>query len=306
MFVQDTKRTIPSLTPAFFSNKIFTSIQEELKEILQLPTPIGIYDSGLGGLQVLWNLYQVMPHKNFLYFADLHHMPYGNRSADEIVELSKKNSHFLEEQGCTLVIAACHTSTTWLKAAHFTPSKCFLSMADSVYAVVQNAVFQDNIKEITILATQGTLNSGVYQEYFTRTMPQLTLRTVPCPHWVPAIESQDEVQKRKAVIEILHHINTTPAIVYGCTHFSEMDSLLQEYLPFSCLRLDPGIALANIFKEHAQVFSSSALEYSCRDRVRVFTNVTWAPQLALFLKKFSNMQGSVEYIPPEKILECSL
>ena len=191
--------------------------------------------------------------------------------------------------------------TTWLQSSTLIPSKYFLSMADSLYTVVQNAVVEKNISEITLLATQGTLNSGIYQEYFTRMMPTLDVRSVPCPGWVPTIESQDEDQKRRAVVGMLHHINATPAIVYGCTHFSEMDTLLQEYLPSSCLRLDPGVTLAGILKAHSKTSSCHPLEYSSKNQIRVLTNVTWAPQLGSFLKKFPKMCASIEYVAPEKV-----
>ena len=298
---QPFEQTLKSLTSLGVSDVVFNSSRDDLYDVLNLSDPVGIYDSGLGGLQVLWNLYQAMPYRRFVYFADLYHMPYGDRCASTIIELSQNNARFLEQQGCSLIIAACHTSTTWLKSKNLTPSKYFLSMADSLYSVVEHAVWENKISEITLLTTQGTLNSGIYQEYFARRMPTLHLRSISCPGWVPTIESQDEEQKRSAVVQMLHHINTTPAIVYGCTHFSAMDTLLQEYLPSSCLRLDPGIALAETLKAHSTTDFCHSLERSFKDQVRVVTNVTRAPQLESFLKKFPKMYISIEYISWEKV-----
>ena len=250
-----------------------------LASVLHADAPIGVFDSGLGGLRVLYQLVQAMPYKDFIYLADLRNMPYGGRSSHEIVELSHRNIQWLGEQGCKLVLAACHTSTTCLEA-----SKCvisapyFLNMARSLYDVVHDAVVQHALNSVVVLATERTVASGVYQTKLSQRLPNTLCSAVACPTWVPAIESGSDVEKRRAVLDIIPGIAYADAIVYGCTHFSEMDSLLSEYLPHT-VRLDPALTLARLLAECVQPNQ----RIGC-GTVRVFTNVEQASLLAHYTK----------------------
>ncbi|ETZ04927.1 MULTISPECIES: glutamate racemase [Holospora] len=281
---------------SFSSCLILGELQDKLQDVLDYP--IGIYDSGLGGIKVLLDLYRAMPDRRFVYFADLHHMPYGERSSDSVVQLSQNNVKFLEKQGCILIVAACHTSTTCLKANNIVPSNYFISMAESLYAVIQEAVSEQCISEVTVLTTQRTLDSGVYQAHLLQKMPRLTLHVVACPSWVLAIESQDEDEKYKAVKEILPYIYNTSAIVYGCTHFSEMDAVLKACLPSKCLRLDPSSALCGALKRKGGRKPKNLID---SNQIRVITNGALAPQLEHFIKHFSGKCSGVEYISPTKL-----
>ncbi|ETZ07126.1 glutamate racemase [Holospora obtusa F1] len=277
---------------SFASSFILKSFENRLQDVFKYP--IGIYDSGLGGLNVLLALYNVMPTRCFVYFADLRHMPYGNRSSDSIAKLSKDNVKFLEKQGCSIIVSACHTSTTCLSAMNIVPSKHFVSMEASMYAIIQEAVIQNKISEVTILATQRTIDSYVYQNYLYHTLPDLKVRMIACPSWVIAIESQEENKKRSAVFDILPDIKNSHAIVYGCTHFSEMDKILEEELPFECLRLDPNLALAKALKEQEKTLPLNDVEFN--HQICVFTNVSFAPQLENFLKQFPKDCAKIEYV----------
>lgn len=255
--------------------------------------PIGLFDSGLGGLRVLQHLYQAVPWKDFIYFADLRHMPYGNRSSESVLELSQKNVNILQSYGCNLVIAACHTSTTCLKAEKVVPSPHFLSMAESVYTSVHQCVQERCIDEIVILGTERTVQSCVYQDALRTMFPGVRCSAVACPSWVPAIEAEDEEAKQAAVLEMLPHFYNAKAIVYGCTHFSDMERLLQTYLSKTCVLLDPAIVLAETLK--ASMECSKELRSGS---IHIITNVQKAPQLERSAQMFCFGRGvtTIEYV----------
>lgn len=250
--------------------------------------PIGVFDSGLGGVRVLQRLFQAMPYKDFMYFADLRHMPYGGRPSEDIVALSQRNIQWLSQKGCELVLAACHTSTTCLEISQFVSYPYFLNMANSLYDTVHHAVATHSLNSVVILATEGTVGSKVYQTALSQRFPHLDCRAVACSDWVLAIESGNEVEKREAVSGMLSHINSVDALVYGCTHFSEMERLLEEYAPH-VLRLDPAYTLAATLHRH--VFS---LTKERSGTVRIFTNVEYAPLLERHAEDLFGV--GVEYI----------
>jgi glutamate racemase len=255
---------------------------------LNLERPIGVFDSGLGGLRVLKHLFQAMPYKDFMYFADLRHMPYGARASENIVALSQHNIQWLSQKGCKLVLAACHTSTTCLEVSQSVSYPYFLSMANSLYETIHHATTQHGLNSVAILGTEATIRSQVYQRALSRRLPKLQCRGVACPTWVSAIESGSETAKRYVVHSILSQLEGVDALVYGCTHFSEMECLLQEYAP-NVLRLDPACTLASTLRGHVSFLPTQRC-----GTVRVFTNVA----RALLLKQYAeDMFGvAVEYI----------
>ncbi len=261
---------------------------KSMSSALDADFPIGVFDSGLGGLRVLHHLFQAMPYKNFIYFADLHHMPYGARSTNDIVRLSQKNIQWLSQKGCQLVLAACHTSTTCLENSKTVLPPYFLNMAPSLYDTVHSATLQHSLKSVAILATEVTVRSQVYQAGVSGLLPDLELRALACPSWVPAIESGSQAAKRDAVYAMLPHLDGVDALIYGCTHFSEMESLLQEYIP-TVLRLDPACTLASALREHMHPSSNQTA-----GTVRIFTNVTSAPLLEHHAERMFGVD--VEYI----------
>lgn len=255
---------------------------------LNADVPIGVFDSGLGGLRVLHHLFQAMPYKDFMYFADLRHMPYGARASEEIVALSQHNIQWLCQKGCEVVLAACHTSTTCVEASPLGLSyPYFLNMAHSLYDTVHRATTQHFLKSVVILGTERTVGSRVYQSALSHILPDVSCHAIACPAWVPAIESGNEVEKRRAVFDMLPHIDHADALVYGCTHFSEMETLLQEYAPH-VLRLDPACTLASTLHEHM-----ASPQKPRGGTVRVFTNVAYAPLLEQHAKTLFGV--SIEY-----------
>ncbi|RYE37836.1 MAG: glutamate racemase, partial [Sphingobacteriales bacterium] len=121
--------------------------------------PIGVFDSGIGGTSIWKEIHQLLPYENTIYLADSANAPYGQKSKEDIVKLSKKNTDFLLHKGCKIIVVACNTATTnairELRASYDIP---FIGIEPAIKPAAHNSRTQ----KIGILATKGTLNSELF------------------------------------------------------------------------------------------------------------------------------------------------
>ena len=176
------------------------------------PGPIGIFDSGYGGLTILHGIRQLLPQYDYLYLGDNARAPYGPRSFDVVYEFTRQAVHKLFEMGCHLIILGCNTAS---------------------------AVIGDLTKSrhVGVLATEGTIKSESYNLEIQKLHPDITVTGVACPFWVPLVEYNEadspgaDYFVKKRIDEIMHKDPQIDALILGCTHYPILMPKIKKYLP---------------------------------------------------------------------------
>jgi glutamate racemase len=193
------------------------------------PRPIGVFDSGMGGLTVLHECLVTLPHEDFLYLGDGARLPYGPRPLDEIRRFAAEIAGFLEGQGVKLVVAACNSAT----AAALPDLQLRLSvpvigvLAPEAHA----AVLATRNRRIGLLATEATVASGRYPELVRALDAGAEVVAVPCPRLVPLIEGDDPFGEEIAVAVREYAAPLKDArvdtVILGCTHYPLIRPIFQ-------------------------------------------------------------------------------
>ena len=228
---------------------------------------IGVFDSGSGGLTILKALTEQLPDQDFLYFGDHGNAPYGHRSNEQIVDLTKSGVARLMDAGCTLVILACNTAAAvalrslqenWLPV-HFPENRILgvlVPMVEAITGVPWSQQSQSpirNAEKILLLATQKTVASGAYEEEVNKRAPQVDLVQKACPGLVDAIEGGAGPLPLRGLIEGFISETTTDGVstaVLGCTHFPLIEGYFQAALPQGTSILSQPRIVANALADY--------------------------------------------------------
>ena len=216
---------------------------------------IGVFDSGIGGLTVLRALVARFPARAFLYLGDHAHVPYGNRPADEIVDLTRRGVEALFENGCRLVVLGCNTATAvaarrlqrdWLPGSRWRDGHNVLGIvAPTVEAATQTpwAVTTPqypqryNTDLVVVFGTRRTITSGVYAEEIRKRCPKVSVVEHACPGLAGAIEDRTPEPQLDAMVasEVTAALSLCAhpphRAILGCTHFPLVEHLFQRHLP---------------------------------------------------------------------------
>jgi glutamate racemase len=200
--------------------------------------PIGVFDSGYGGLTILSSIRERLPQYDYLYLGDNARAPYGGRSFDVIYEFTLEAVKFLFKQGCPLVIIACNTASA--KALRTIQQKDLpiLEPNNRVLGVIRPSTEEigalTNTKEVGVLATQGTVSSESYVIELSKFYPEILVHQHACPMWVPLIENHyyDKPAGKMIIEEDVNHLlNANPkidTIVLACTHYPILQPYIQQ------------------------------------------------------------------------------
>ena len=207
--------------------------------------PIGFFDSGLGGLSVWMEVNVKLPNEETIYLADSINAPYGVKSKDQIIHLAEKNTEFLLEHDCKIVVVACNTATTSaIKHLRDTYDVPFIGIEPAV----KSAALQTKKNKIGILATEGTLVSSLFLETSEKYTKDITTINQHGTGLVKLIEDGDlGSEELKLLVQHLLKDMVSEGIDYlvlGCTHYPFLIPILKEILPKSVKILDSGEAVA--------------------------------------------------------------
>lgn len=201
--------------------------------------PIGLFDSGVGGVTVLRELYRQMPNESVVYFGDTARLPYGKRSAEEIIDYAHEILEWMRQQGTKMVIMACNTSSAL--ALDAVRDQYEFPILGLILPGARAAVRAGS--RIGVISTEATAKSQAYAQAINEVNPQAKVWQVGCPKFVPLIEgnrigeSETEQAVREYVNPLLdNHIDT---LVYGCTHYPYLEPVLRKVLPDSVTLVDP-------------------------------------------------------------------
>ena len=200
--------------------------------------PIGVFDSGYGGLTVLAELRAQLPQHDFLYFGDNARAPYGDRSFDVVYDFTLEAVKFLFDQGCPLVILACNTASA--KALRTIQQKDLPLLAPNnrVLGVIRPSteVLGERSKSghVGILGTAGTINSGSYPIELAKFAPHVDVHQHACPMWVPLIENQQYAHEAgrlfiaEDVQALMNQHSAMDTILLACTHYPVLKQQIEQ------------------------------------------------------------------------------
>ena len=231
-------------------------------------SPIGVFDSGVGGLSVLRELLRLLPDERYLYLGDSARVPYGSKSPETVQLFARQCARFLADQQVKLIVVACNSASA--VALEAVQAEVDVPVIGVIEPAARAAVQATRSGQVGIIGTRATVNSGAYCGAIQRLNPAITVHSQPCPLFVPVVEEgwTDHSATRLIAQEYLAalfppensdgahlspHIDT---LVLGCTHYPLLKPLLHELLPGVEL-IDCGEHAAQI--AHRQLLAQNAL-----------------------------------------------
>ena len=194
--------------------------------------PIGVFDSGIGGLTVVKALIEELPGEPIVYFGDTARVPYGTKSKSTIVRFSLENVEFLLRYGVKCIVIACNTSSSW---ALPTLRKYFkVPIVGVIRPGALAAVRATKRKRVGVIGTSATIASGAYETAITRIDPDITVFSASCPLFVPLVEEGwlDGAICRAVVEQYLEPLKRQDidTLILGCTHYPLLAATIQQVL----------------------------------------------------------------------------
>lgn len=224
--------------------------------------PIGVFDSGYGGLSVLSELQKKLPAYDYLYLGDNARAPYGSRSFDVIYEYTWEAVQHLFDEGCSLVILACNTASAKALRSIQQKQLPLLQSKKRVLGVIRPSTEalekSTNSKHVGILGTEGTVKSGSYLIELGKMSPDLVVTQQACPMWVPLIENNTFDSPggtyflQKDLVSLLEQDPKIDTILLACTHYPLIKKRLEELLPDSIQVIAQGELVADSLADYMQ------------------------------------------------------
>ena len=255
---------------------------------LKTYSPIGVFDSGYGGLTILKELVNTLPQYDYLYLGDNARAPYGSRSFDAVYEYTLQSVKALFDQGCELVLLACNTASA--KALRtiqqkdlplIAPDKRVLGVIRPTTELVGDYT---KTKEVGIFATSGTVTSQSYVMEIEKFFPDIKVFQEACPMWVPLIENNElegagaNYFVEKHIQQLLNQSPNIDTVILGCTHYPLLKPLIENHLPEHVQILTQGAIVANGLKDYlirhpemeTRISKSASREFFTTDSTDLF------------------------------------
>ena len=200
---------------------------------------IGLFDSGVGGLTVLREMYRQMPNESLLYFADSARLPYGTRSSQEILRFVREILDWMCGQNVKMIIMACNTSSAL--ALEVVRQEYDIPILGVILSGAKAAVKKG--RRIGVIATSATVNSHAYRQAIQEINPQTDVWEIPCPEFVQLIEQNQLYSDRTRQVARNYLqpllVNNIDTLVYGCTHYRHLEPTICSLLPTTVNIIDP-------------------------------------------------------------------
>jgi glutamate racemase len=231
---------------------------------------IGIFDSGIGGLTVANAISKVLPNEQLIYFGDTAHLPYGDKSRELIQSYATTITDFLlHEKNCKTVVIACNTASAAAYEVLRDKYKGVVPVINVIDPMIEAVIADTEIKKVGIIATKTTVNSGVYQEKFTRRAPYLNFKALATPLLANMIEEgfyndsiSDAVLKEYLGDPSLEGID---ALVLACTHYPLIKNEISAYYNHQVKIFDSAEVVALKLKSILQKEGLSAEQKTSKD-----------------------------------------
>ena len=245
---------------------------KELKTMLSKEAgPIGVFDSGYGGLTILHGIRQQLPQYDYLYLGDNARAPYGPRSFDVVYEFTRQAVHYLFERGCQLVILGCNTaSAKALRSIQqndlpkWDANRRVLGVIRPTAEVIGQLTTS---RHVGVLATEGTIKSQSYNMEINKLHPDIKVSGVACPFWVPLVEYNEadspgaDYFVKKRIDQLMRLDPEIDAIILGCTHYPLLMPKILKYIHPGVRIVPQGEYVAEALSNYLQRHTS--LEQLC-------------------------------------------
>jgi len=223
--------------------------------------PIGLFDSGVGGLTVLREMYRQLPNESLLYFGDTAHVPYGTRSATEIIQFVREILHWMMERRAKMVIMACNTSSA-LAIEIVRQEFPNLPILGVILPGASAAVRQG--RRIGVISTPATAASDAYRQAILEVDPTAEVWQIGCPEFVPLIEQgriEDPYTYRVAQTYLKPLLDQNiDTLIYGCTHYPHLAPVLKSIVPDSVRFVDPAVSVAKAAAQELELLGLRNLQ----------------------------------------------
>jgi glutamate racemase len=204
------------------------------------PAPVGVFDSGIGGLTVAHEVIRQLPHESIIYFGDTARVPYGPKSPETVRRYSREIAAFLQEQGVKAIVVACNTATAHALGA--LREELDIPVVGVVEPGARAAVAATKQGHIGVIGTVGTIKSGAYERAIRAIDPDVQITARACPLFVPLVEEgwTDHDATKLIAREYLEPLIAADVdtLVLGCTHYPLLKPLLRDVLGSSVKLID--------------------------------------------------------------------
>lgn len=222
--------------------------------------PIGIFDSGIGGLTVAAEIFKKLPHEPVIYFGDTGRYPYGMRSAEVIQKFSRQDANFLLTFGVKLIVVACNTASAL--ALEKIKGEYRVPLVGVIEPGARAAVQATRTGRVGVIGTVGTINSDSYARAIRRIDPAVKVFSLPCPLFVPLAEEGflDKPATRLIAREYLAPLKKKDidALVLGCTHYPLLKKVISHVMGKQVRLIDSASETAGAVKAELEVMGLSA------------------------------------------------
>jgi glutamate racemase len=219
---------------------------------LKADQPIGIFDSGVGGLTIAHAIKSLLPQEKIIYFGDTFHLPYGDKSSESVRYYSRRISDFLLEKNCKTVLIACNTASSSAfdeVVEHVTDRAIVMNVVDPVVSLVREKHIDGRVG---VIGTKGTINSGTYEQKIRQNNAAVEVISMATPLFVPMIEEgfiYDDISN--AIIRAYltdKRFNGIHSMILGCTHYPIIKRQIEKFFDFQVEVIDSGNSVAQELK----------------------------------------------------------
>jgi glutamate racemase len=246
-----------------------------------MSAPIGVFDSGYGGLTILKELKKQLPQYDYIYLGDNARAPYGTRSFDTVYQYTLEAVQWFFDQGCSLVILACNTASAkalrniqQLDLPHLAPEKRVLGVIRPSSEVLGN---YSKSGHVGIMATAGTVQSDSYIIEMAKFFPEIKVHQQACPMWVPLIENGEYDQPgadyfvKSYLDQVFSQSKDIDAILLACTHYPLLEAKIRTYLPKGVELVSQGAIVAESLAQYLDNHPEIAQKCSQKGSLQFYT-----------------------------------
>ena len=229
-------------------------------DLPQLPGPIGVFDSGYGGLTVLRQIRELMPQYDYLYLGDNARAPYGTRSFEIVYEFTLQAVRYLFQMGCHLVILGCNTASAKALRSiqqndlpHMDSDRRVLGVIRPTAECIGHIT---KTRHVGIMATPGTIRSCTYDMEISKLYPDIIVTGEACPMWVPLVENFEfdspgaDYFVEKSINHLLERDSKIDSIILGCTHYPLLQKKILRYTPSNIQLIFQGEYVAHSLQDY--------------------------------------------------------
>lgn len=204
----------------------------DLETNVRKTAPIGVFDSGVGGLTVAREIMRHLPNEDIVYFGDTARVPYGSKSKDNIIRYSRQIINFLMTKGVKAIVIACNTASA--QALDVVQKEYSIPIIGVVEPGARAALEVTEAKKIGVIGTEGTVRSGMYEKVIQGIQPDVSVMAKACPLFVPLVEEgfKDHHVTEEIIDFYLASMKESDidAMILGCTHYPLLRSKIMEYV----------------------------------------------------------------------------